>query len=450
MESQASRNLLTSSSIRRKQTNPPEHLSEFFSLMSNSSDMSLQQGKSSTQIKYSGSSTSPATPKISASGQHPRRPSLNTIDTFTSFSPSVLDLPNILTSKDFLSTVETYGTLLERASNLKKALDEVSRCTGEFGQALEDCVNDCPKVQNSRPVEDGMINAGGLHYMISSNQQILGRLIEQSFEIPLKRELLKLKEEYQVNHTYYQQEIKSRSRVLRESELQNLKLSKLKTRNLTSYKNNLMDLTRQVEEIDRLKYGYYREINLMLERFNQEKLLPRTGSLVRAQLELYEGIAKKGWSGGGLDNLLAVSPDLFAEEDEEEGIDDVMGKNRYGLTEDNRNFPLTGNINSLREEPLNEADEGDDSAIFEADANETMETVKLTDDLPSGHKYEPNTDGSSTPIPTKSRNNERFDSSMDESFSLPVVNNSNSLLARNSGHDTPEGSILNDDILKDL
>lgn len=237
--------------------------------------------------------------------------------------------------------METYTALIDKAAALRKTLAQVSQSASEFGQALEDCVSKCPKVNNPRPVCDGLINAGGLQYMIGSNQQILSRLVQTSFEDPLREQLQKLELDYKSSYGFYQQEVKQKSRALREKELENIKLSKQRTRNLNTYKHNLLNLTNQLDEIDRLKYDYYHEINSMIEKFYLEQLLLKTGSLVRAQLEIYEGIAKKGWSGGGLDDLLAVSPDLFevkysdtegdrdvsppiAEELEEEGDDTVV------------------------------------------------------------------------------------------------------------------------------
>lgn len=372
-----------------KNSNPPEHLSEFFSLIN---DSKLHPPLSPTRRPAAGDPNG-----------H-RRSSLHTLDTFTSFSPSVLDLPNILTPRDFEHTTKSYQAVLDKAHLLKQALEDVSRATGEFGQALEDSVKQNPKVHNTRAVFEGLQNAGGLQLLISSNQQILGRLLRQSFAEPLQLELQKLRLDYHQNHLYYQQEIRARSRILRQKELQNLKLSKLKTRNLSNYRANLMELTRQVEEIDRLKYGYYHEINLMLERFNQEQLLTRTGSLVRAQLEIYEGIAKKGWLGGGLDDLLSISPDLFApkEESSEPELDGA------GLEIDGNNST------SDAAENHDVADGGHD----------TLDTIRM---------HSPET---STPLQGRVE--------VDESFDLPVVSAANSLIQRDDEDDTrEEADILN-------
>ncbi|RLV92251.1 Protein IVY1 [Spathaspora sp. JA1] len=276
---------------------PPEHLSEFITIMNQD---------------YNAPSS--------------RQTSLNT---YTSFSPSVLDMSSndIITTSDFHHITSTYEKLFTASTHLQKALESVSDAANEFGQALERCIHDCPKVNNSVSVEDGVCNAAGLQYIMASNHQILGRLIHDSFTDPLEQELKKLKLEYEQNHSYYQSELKSKSKLLKEFEVENLKLRKKKVRNLNKYKHNLLSLTGQLDDIDRVKYDYYHEINALVAGFNREHLLTRTGGLVRAELEISESIARKGWNGGGLDKLLTISPDLFdselaSESIEEDRIDD--------------------------------------------------------------------------------------------------------------------------------
>lgn len=297
---------------------------------------------------------------------------------------------------------------------------------------MEDSINENPKVNNLKTVSDGLNNAGGLQFMISTNQQILGRLLKQNFEIPLQAELNKLQSSYQENHQFYQQEIRLRSRILRDKELKNLKLSKLKTRNLSEYKNNLVELTRQVEEIDRLKYGYYHEINLMLERFNQDHLLTRTGSLVRAQLEIYEGIAKKGWSGGGLDELLAVSPDLFAHNEDEYSKENQADGGEFD-NEDTLDFiNRLDNVETEGIEGLDDEDEDDEvvvSGAFDLNKNEVLEDETVLWRGGDERVKIPLIGGRSTPIQSQ-QTEELNDISVDESFSLPMVSNSNSLLGK--------------------
>jgi hypothetical protein len=457
----------------------PPHLSEFYSFMNNKSNI-------------------PISPTQSTNSKTIREPSLHT---FTSFLPSVMDLPNIVATKDFNQNVGIYKNLLSKAEGLRKSLLTVSTAANEFGQALEDCINECPKVNNSKVVSDGLINAGGLQYMIGSNQQILSRLIETNFEDPLRLELDHLCREYDMNHIYYQQEIKLKSKLLREKELENIKLSKQKTRNLNTYKNNLLHLTNHLEEIDRLKYDYYHEINSMIERFNQDHILIRTGSLVRAQLEIFEGIAKKGWSGGGLDDLLSISPDIFEEVDNAEGaeegevtmeLDDEV-ENENESVHDPVDFPQispreSAKTDSFRKNDLVESklldsrsfegrelthDSINDSArnsirnsirdsIHESARNSAPDSTQ--DSTKVNLNLDPEPIRQSSPDHLLSKLTNSFttilrstdpDTSNDESFSLPVINQASLLGLRGKSSDieiSPENdtNIDKDNILEDL
>ena len=445
----------------------PPHLSEFYSFMNNKSNI-------------------PISPTQSTNSKTIREPSLHT---FTSFLPSVMDLPNIVATKDFNQSVGIYKNLLSKAEGLRKSLLTVSNAANEFGQALEDCINECPKVNNSKVVSDGLVNAGGLQYMIGNNQQILSRLIETNFEDPLRLELDHLCREYDMNHIYYQQEIKLKSKLLREKELENLKLSKQKTRNLNTYKKNLLHLTTHLEEIDRLKYDYYHEINSMVERFNQDHILIRTGSLVRAQLEIFEGIAKKGWSGGGLDDLLSISPDIFEEVDNAEGaeegevtmeLDDEV-ENENKSVPDPADFPQI----SPRESAKTDSFKNNDLVESKLLDSRSLEGHELThdsirdpihdsarnsapDSIQNSTRMNINPDSKpirqSSPDHLLSKLTNSFttilrstdpDTSNDESFSLPVINQASLLGLRGKSSDieiSPENdtNIDQDNILEDL
>ncbi|EGW35557.1 uncharacterized protein SPAPADRAFT_58786 [Spathaspora passalidarum NRRL Y-27907] len=300
-----------------------------------------------------------------------RQTSLNT---FTSFSPSVLDMSSndIITTTDFKHITNTYEELFKTATNLQAALEAVSAAANQFGQALEQCISECPKVNNTTMVEDGISNAAGLQYIMASNHQILGRMMHTSFIEPLQQELIKLKVEYGQNHSYYQQEIKSKSKLLKEHEAENLKLRKKKTRDLNKYKNNLLSLTNQLDDIDRVKYEYYHEINALVAGYNREHLLTRTGGLVRAELEIYESIAKKGWSGGGLDQLLSVSPDLF-EINGEAGVEDII---------DEATLELTERDDQQEQEEVEEAqEEGKNETVEDPDESFSLPIVSTTNTL---------------------------------------------------------------------
>ena len=421
---------------------PPEHLSEFYSFMSNSSNILASSGRESTGGYIQ---------------RKNREPSLNT---FTSFSPSVSDLSNILTSQDFQHTTERYSNIIDKAEKLRLSLAKVSEAASEFGHALEDSINECPKVNNSKDVSNGIMNAGGLQHIIASNQNILSSLIFLSFEKPLRKELIKLQEEYNSNYKFYQQEVKSKSKLLKEKEVENLKLSKSKTRNLNTYKINLLSLTNQIDDIDRLKYEYYHEINSMIENFNRDHLLIKTGSLVRAQLEVYEGIAKKGWSGGGLDELLAISPDLFGadytDEEDEQLEDEAHGKYDEIVYHERGSIHQSRNGSFSREDSNSQIDDTDNTIELSRRSHSALNLVRSSTETSNKSSHEPEGKGRRNSSKLENNNKNISECSQDESFSLPAINYSNTVLNQTAklsdSNSTKENdiSIDNNNILNEL
>ena len=72
-----------------------------------------------------------------------------------------------------------------------------------------------------------------------------------------------------------------------------------------------MDLTYQIDELENLKYGHYRTA-LDLSQETSLKLLDYSALVVRAEIEVFEKIAQKGWdSSGGLEELMSRAADPF-------------------------------------------------------------------------------------------------------------------------------------------
>jgi len=81
---------------------------------------------------------------------------------------------------------------------------------------------------------------------------------------------------------------------------------------LSAFRSALVDLTYQIDELENLKYGHYRTA-LDLAQTSSVKVLDSAALVVRAEIEVFEKIAQKGWdSSGGLDDLIARAADPFA------------------------------------------------------------------------------------------------------------------------------------------
>jgi hypothetical protein len=82
---------------------------------------------------------------------------------------------------------------------------------------------------------------------------------------------------------------------------------------LSAFRSALVDLTYQIDELEALKYGHYRTA-LDLSQETSERILDYSALVVRAEIEVFEKVAQKGWdaSGAGLDDLIARAADPFA------------------------------------------------------------------------------------------------------------------------------------------
>jgi hypothetical protein len=119
----------------------------------------------------------------------------------------------------------------------------------------------------------------------------------------------------------YQKEVRNRSKEIRKMEKEGLKLHRQRKRDVARFRGHLVELTSKLDELTSLHGGHSRA----LLRDSQEtsvKIVEATSSLVRAEVDIFESLARKGWSGGGLDELLDKGVDLFANE-AEVGDDDA-------------------------------------------------------------------------------------------------------------------------------
>lgn len=325
----------------------PTHLSEFYSIVSKEA-----QGSGSTataipnryprQSYYNHNTSNTVTSPISSSidsshdvpnfsapsNQHstngvPRRASVSSLGTFastigtTNYASGVInnhpDLPALITSREVSETVNSYTGVLSAAQKYREALMAVSAAAAGFGAALEDCAR-CKGAGSSA---ESLLAAGGLHFLVSNHQQILAKSIQRTFEIPVKRQVDLFKSTMAKNDEEFKRELRIKTRKLKQNEIQNAKLLRLRVRNLAEYRMSLLELTSQIDDIDKFKYEHFCQA-FDVAQDTSTHILTYAASVVRAEVEIYEGIAKKGWSGGGLDDLIATCPDPFAPNDEED------------------------------------------------------------------------------------------------------------------------------------
>lgn len=388
------------------------HLKEFYSLVTNKDTT----GKQLVEVE-SNNITSTSHHKHPLGSFRPgiaRRPSNSTIDTNISMSPSILDLPKIISSKDRTEFETVLGSLLAASAKYSAALGMVSKAASEFGSSLEDLA----RLKGSETQSNHLMACSGLHYLISNHQQVLASSIEQNFRAPLTKVKKNFTKKVGENDQSFNNELKAKIKYLRQLEHVNYKILKSKKRNLLTYKDTLKKINYQIDSIDGLKYGYYDALTKLIEDAN-DTIIQNCSTVAKAEFEIYESIARKGWSGGGMDELLSNCPDPFGDEEYLEDLsDDEKTKQEKFHTKLGhkkiRKERLLNTKNILEEEESVAAKSPVvSSSIFELP---TSEEVPLDQDV--------------TETPTKPDDDEQEDNS----FSLPEPDE-NSGLYSNGWHD---------------
>ncbi|KAK9450652.1 uncharacterized protein V1518DRAFT_360765, partial [Limtongia smithiae] len=229
-----------------------------------------------------------------------------TLESVTFPAPPTLP-KTIVTKDDIKNNIAAYETLLQAAATLREALAAVADAENKFGTALEACA-DC---RGAATCEDGLSSAASLQFLSANRHRILSESIPKGFEMPVRLDVDRYAKLTKEHEEKFQKETIARTKQLRKTEKQNVKLGKKKQRNLQLYRQALIDLTAQVDGLEHLKYDYFK-YSLDITEDISSKILKQATGIVRAEVEVFEGIARKGYAGEGLDDILSQSMDPFA------------------------------------------------------------------------------------------------------------------------------------------
>jgi len=256
----------------------------------------------------------------------------------------------VLTKADLDQSQLAYSDLLATAKSYRVALASLSTAASAFGCALEACARlkearadsllNLPSgataasaLSNSYSMKatfctaDHLMSASGVHHLIANHQQILSETVYRSFEVPLLHDLDKWRRDIEDADEAYQKEVALRSREIRRLEKEGLKLHKQRRRDLSKFREHLVQLTSKLDGLSTL-HGDHAQGLLRESQEASTRILDASCSLVRAEVDIFEGLARKGWNGGGLDDLLERGRDLFAADDEESAA--VVGSSGMG------------------------------------------------------------------------------------------------------------------------
>ena len=287
------------------------HLSEFYPIVNNTPLPSMLDA-SSTVASSDKSSTISTDHDHQHRDNHPRNRHHRGPASIRSSATSMInDLQTLITRRDVQLTHETMNQLHRTSQQLAHSLAQVSHHASDMAIQLENFAR--LKGCNDKTAEKFM-NASGLFHLLGNHELIMCDLIHSC----LGDDLVDLMDEFRVRGKKLQNEFsakcKEQSQKLKIQEKFNNKFSKQNVRNLISYRESLNNLQLQLDQFEMLKIDYYNDSYRLVESYCS-KVLDKLACIARAQVEISENIARKGWAGGGLDELLIDADDPFMQRD---------------------------------------------------------------------------------------------------------------------------------------
>jgi len=164
---------------------------------------------------------------------------------------------------------------------------------------------------------DTLLTVAGLQHLVANHHQILSETVYRSFEVPLLHELDKWRAAVDDEEEGYASAVAAQSREIRRLEKEGLKLHKQRRRDVAKFRSHLVELTTKLDGLTTM-HGEHARTLLRESQETSARIVDASCSLVRAEVDIFESLARKGWTGGGLEDVLEKGVDLFAN-DEDDG-----------------------------------------------------------------------------------------------------------------------------------
>lgn len=226
-------------------------------------------------------------------------------------------------------SISAYEHLLSTAKGYRNALIALSTAS----TALAGALGECARVKGAEDTSaENLMAASGLQYMVANSGQVLvshprisymlGRVaaadttarksdtLYRSFEVPLMTQYDSYVNEIAARHAEYEELLKEKTARIRETEAENMRRGKKKTRDLDQFRQALHQLTEQVAEVEVCKRTYYSEV-LDGESQMWAMIAGKVALLVRSTLDLSDRLASKSTSDPVIESMLNEHPDPF-------------------------------------------------------------------------------------------------------------------------------------------
>ncbi|KAG9084290.1 hypothetical protein FRC06_004135 [Ceratobasidium sp. 370] len=245
----------------------------------------------------------------------------------------------IITRADLRASADAYEHLLNASSKFREALGGVSQASAAFAEAVEKCsrlkgpsdacgkdlqvtLTFAPYLHCTRLPPLPYQAAAGLHHLISNHERILEHTIFHKFEAPLRQGFETYKSTVAARSTEYERALTEKSRIIRKTEADNMRVGRKKLRDLNSFRAALATLQAQVNDLDKLKSEYYQQV-LEHEQNVWDGVLGNVSLVVRSTMDVYDRITAKA-SDASLEHILASVPDPFDEYTSQDSSSDAI------------------------------------------------------------------------------------------------------------------------------
>ncbi|THV03321.1 hypothetical protein K435DRAFT_747984 [Dendrothele bispora CBS 962.96] len=209
----------------------------------------------------------------------------------------------IITRTDLKASVQAYERLMDTCANYRSALMTMSQATASFADAMEVCSGlKGPSYETGTRLQA----ASGLHHLIGNHYHVLAETLDKKFEKPLRQHFDTYRSIMTDRSTSYERALREKSEIIKQTERRNLNR---KERNLQSFREALVVLQRQVDDLDELKANHYQEI-MEHEEEVWDVVQGKVCLMVRSSLDIFDRFTAKA-SDPIIEPMLQIVPDPF-------------------------------------------------------------------------------------------------------------------------------------------
>ncbi|RDB23233.1 Protein IVY1 [Hypsizygus marmoreus] len=243
----------------------------------------------------------------------------------------------IITRANLRASIQAYEELMNASAEYRAALLTMSKVTAAFADALETCSGlKGPSYEAGTRLQA----ASGLHHLIGNHWHVLAETIDKKFEKPLRQHLDTYRIIVNDRSASYERVLREKSQIIRDTEMRNMNR---KERNLQTFREALIVLQRQVDELDDLKASHYREI---IEHEEQvwEVVQAKTCVVVRSTMDVFDRFTAKA-SDPVIELMLQSVPDPFdsyGPPQAEDQIFSILAPLSIMTTQSSSPSPMTG------------------------------------------------------------------------------------------------------------